>query len=126
MQQLYDFDQNGHLVSLSTNPNIIDFPKKPSANLPIDWRVIVDPKSIIQDSTRDQLLTDFGKETYKKMVQNLVWATAYNSFAIPLAAGVLYNAGFVLGPAVGAIFMSLSTIVVAVNAQLLKTKLNKS
>ena len=68
----------------------------------------------------------FGKATYKKMVQNLVWATAYNSFAIPLAAGVLYNAGFVLGPAVGAIFMSLSTIVVAVNAQLLKTKLNKS
>ncbi|HNL85228.1 MAG TPA: copper-translocating P-type ATPase [Chitinophagales bacterium] len=62
----------------------------------------------------------FGKATYKKMVQNLVWATAYNSFAIPLAAGVLYSAGFVLGPAVGAVFMSLSTIIVAVNAQLLK------
>ena len=67
----------------------------------------------------------FGKATYKKMVQNLVWATAYNSFAIPLAAGVLYKAGFVLGPAVGAVFMSLSTIIVAINAQLLKTKLNK-
>jgi len=66
----------------------------------------------------------FGKATYKKMVQNLVWATAYNSFAIPLAAGVLYPAGFVLGPAVGAVFMSLSTIIVAINAQLLKTKLN--
>ena len=62
----------------------------------------------------------FGKATYKKMVQNLVWATAYNSFAIPLAAGVLYSAGFVLGPAVGAVFMSLSTIIVAINAQLLK------
>jgi Cu2+-exporting ATPase len=68
----------------------------------------------------------FGKATYKKMVQNLVWATAYNSFAIPLAAGVLYSAGFVLGPAVGAVFMSLSTIIVAINAQLLKTKIGAS
>lgn len=68
----------------------------------------------------------FGKATYKKMVQNLVWATAYNAVAIPLAAGVLYNAGFVLGPAVGAVFMSLSTIIVAINAQLLKTKIGKN
>jgi len=68
----------------------------------------------------------FGKATYKKMIQNLIWATGYNTFAIPLAAGVLYKAGFVLGPAVGAVFMSLSTIIVAINAQLLKTKLNKS
>lgn len=67
----------------------------------------------------------FGKATYKKMVQNLVWATAYNSFAIPLAAGVLYSEGFVLGPAVGAVFMSLSTIIVAINAQLLKKQINK-
>lgn len=67
----------------------------------------------------------FGKATYKKMVQNLVWATAYNSFAIPLAAGVLYSTGFVLGPAVGAVFMSLSTIIVAINAQLLKKQINK-
>lgn len=67
----------------------------------------------------------FGKATYKKMVQNLVWATAYNSFAIPLAAGVLYSSGFVLGPAVGAVFMSLSTIIVAINAQLLKKQINK-
>lgn len=67
----------------------------------------------------------FGKATYKKMVQNLVWATAYNSFAIPLAVGVLYSAGFVLGPAVGAVFMSLSTIIVAINAQLLKKQINK-
>ena len=67
----------------------------------------------------------FGKDTYKKMVQNLVWATGYNAIAIPLAAGVLYKAGFVLGPAVGAVFMSLSTIIVAINAQLLRNKLNK-
>ena len=67
----------------------------------------------------------FGKATYKKMIQNLVWATAYNVFAIPLAAGVLYSAGFVLGPAVGAVFMSLSTLIVAINAQLLKKQIAK-
>ena len=68
----------------------------------------------------------FGKATYNKMIQNLVWATGYNAFAIPLAAGVLYSTGFVLGPAVGAVFMSLSTIIVAINAQLLKGKLIRS
>jgi Cu2+-exporting ATPase len=62
----------------------------------------------------------FGRATHKKMIQNLVWATAYNVIAIPLAAGVLYSAGIVLSPAVGAVFMSLSTVIVAVNAQLLK------
>jgi Cu2+-exporting ATPase len=54
------------------------------------------------------------------MVQNLVWATGYNAFAIPIAAGVLAWAGVNLSPAVGAILMSLSTIVVAANAQLLR------
>ncbi len=66
----------------------------------------------------------FGKATYRKMIQNLIWATGYNAFAIPLAAGVLYSSGFVLGPAVGAVFMSLSTIIVAINAQLLKKQIN--
>ena len=65
----------------------------------------------------------FGKATYKKMIQNLVWATGYNVVTIPLAAGVLYKAGIVLGPALGAVFMSLSTIIVAINAQLLKRKI---
>ena len=65
----------------------------------------------------------FGKATYKKMIQNLAWATGYNTIAIPLAVGVLYPWGFVLSPAVGAVFMSLSTIIVAINAQLLKKKI---
>jgi Cu2+-exporting ATPase len=60
-----------------------------------------------------------GQATYRKMVQNLVWATGYNAFAIPLAAGVLAGAGFILSPAVGALLMSLSTVIVAVNARLL-------
>jgi P-type Cu2+ transporter len=58
--------------------------------------------------------------TYHKMVQNLLWATGYNVIAIPLAAGVLYGSGVLLSPAVGAVLMSLSTIIVALNAQLLR------
>lgn len=65
----------------------------------------------------------FGRATYKKMIQNLWWAAGYNILAIPLAAGVLYQWDIVLSPAAGAVLMSLSTIVVAINAQLLKTKL---
>ena len=61
-----------------------------------------------------------SKASYRKMVQNLVWATGYNAFAIPIAAGVLAWAGVTLSPAVAAILMSLSTIVVAANAQLLR------
>jgi Cu2+-exporting ATPase len=65
-------------------------------------------------------LIDFGRATYKKMIQNLIWATGYNVVAIPLAAGVLSGIGIVISPAVGAILMSLSTIIVAINAKLLK------
>ncbi|AFZ38223.1 heavy metal translocating P-type ATPase (plasmid) [Stanieria cyanosphaera PCC 7437] len=57
-----------------------------------------------------------GKATNNKMVQNLLWATGYNVIAIPLAAGVAYPLGFVLSPAVGAVFMSLSTVIVSLNA----------
>ncbi|WP_431210235.1 hypothetical protein ACQ86N_29895 [Puia sp. P3] len=64
----------------------------------------------------------FGKATYRKMVQNLAWATGYNAVAMPLAAGVLYQAGILLSPAMGAVLMSASTVVVAVNAGLLKVK----
>jgi Cu2+-exporting ATPase len=65
---------------------------------------------------------ELAKVTYKKMVQNLIWATGYNSFAIPLAAGVLFSAGIILSPAMGAVLMSLSTVIVAINARLLKLK----
>lgn len=61
-----------------------------------------------------------SKATYRKMFQNLGWATGYNIFAIPLAAGVILRAGIVLSPAVGAILMSASTVIVALNAQLLR------
>jgi Cu2+-exporting ATPase len=63
-----------------------------------------------------------ARATYRKMVQNLAWATGYNAFAIPLAAGVLYTYGVVLSPAMGAVLMSLSTVIVAINARFLKIK----
>jgi Cu2+-exporting ATPase len=61
-----------------------------------------------------------SRATYSKMVQNLIWGAGYNIVGIPLAAGVLFGAGILLAPAVGAILMSVSTIVVALNAQLLR------
>ncbi len=64
----------------------------------------------------------FGKATYKKMIQNLVWATGYNVVAMPLAAGILYKTGILLSPAAGAVLMSVSTVIVAINASFLKIK----
>jgi Cu2+-exporting ATPase len=61
-----------------------------------------------------------SRASYRKMVQNLWWATGYNIVAIPLAAGVLARAGILLSPAIGAVLMSLSTVIVAINAQLLR------
>ena len=63
---------------------------------------------------------ELSRATYRKMIENLLWATGYNLLALPLAAGVLAPIGFILTPAVGAAFMSLSTVVVAINAQLLR------
>lgn len=71
-----------------------------------------DPSDIVE-------LTYFAKKTYQKMIQNLVWATGYNVIAIPLAAGVLYGVGIMISPALGAVLMSLSTVIVAINAKLL-------
>lgn len=65
----------------------------------------------------------FGAATYKKMMQNLWWAAGYNIVAVPLAAGVLAGAGIILSPAIGAVLMSLSTVIVALNAQLLKRQI---
>ncbi len=63
---------------------------------------------------------DLSRASYRKMIQNLVWAAGYNVFALPLAAGVLAPIGILLSPAVGALLMSVSTIVVALNSQLLR------
>ena len=61
-----------------------------------------------------------ARATHRKMIQNLAWATGYNTVAIPLAAGVAVSFGIILNPAVGALFMSLSTVIVSINAMLLR------
>jgi Cu2+-exporting ATPase len=81
---------------------------------------------LVKNSPMDALsLIVLAKKTYRKMVENLVWATGYNVIAIPVAAGVLYPFGMVLSPSVAAILMSLSTVICAVNAKLLTLKTTK-
>jgi Cu2+-exporting ATPase len=76
---------------------------------------------LVRSDPRDvPAIIDLSKASYRKMVQNLWWAAGYNVVAIPLAAGVLAHWGILLHPAVGAVLMSLSTIIVAINAQLLR------
>lgn len=85
--------------------------------------VAIESAGIVLASSNPQgvsKIINLSKATYRKMQQNLVWATSYNVVAIPLAAGVLAGAGFVMSPALGAVLMSLSTIIVALNAQLLR------
>jgi Cu2+-exporting ATPase len=72
-----------------------------------------DPRAVVG-------VISLSKASYRKMVQNLVWATGYNAFAIPIAAGALAWGGVSLSPALAAVLMSVSTIVVAANAQLLR------
>lgn len=72
-----------------------------------------DPKDVLN-------IIKLSRATYRKMIQNLWWAAGYNIVAIPLAAGVLYSFGIILSPAVGAVLMSLSTVIAAINAKLLK------
>ncbi|MGQ4833789.1 MAG: heavy metal translocating P-type ATPase [Candidatus Asgardarchaeia archaeon] len=75
---------------------------------------------LVRNDPRDVAsIIHLAKATYRKMKQNLLWATGYNAVAIPLAAGILYSIGILLSPAVGAILMSLSTVIVAINARFL-------
>ena len=76
---------------------------------------------LVRSDPRDvPAIIELSKATYRKMIQNLWWAAGYNILAIPLAAGVLFKWGILLHPALGAVLMSLSTIIVAINAQLLR------
>ena len=76
---------------------------------------------LVKNDPWDVIATiDFSKRTYSKMIQNLWWAAGYNVFAIPLAAGVFTGLGLVVDPSIGAILMSLSTVLVAINSQTLR------
>jgi len=82
---------------------------------------------LVRNDPRDvAAILGLSRATYVKMVQNLIWATAYNSVAIPMAAGLTFGTGFVMTPAIGAGLMSASTIIVAINAQLLRFYRKKS
>jgi Cu2+-exporting ATPase len=75
---------------------------------------------LVRNDPRDAAsILRLSQATYDKMVQNLIWATGYNAIAIPLAAGIFYSAGVLLNPSIGAILMTLSTVIVAINAKLL-------
>nr|MBP7149256.1 heavy metal translocating P-type ATPase [Acidobacteriota bacterium] len=78
---------------------------------------------LVRNDPRDvPRILELGRATYRKMIQNLWWAAGYNIIALPLAAGALATHGVVLHPAAGAVLMSASTVIVALNAQLLRLR----